>query len=69
MSICCVLIFLLTASDVINPAICPICKTTGWSLVVPFTKFETEIYFSATKKLGFFFEMIEPIGKVYEGIG
>ena len=36
-------IFLLTVSDAINPAIWPICKTTGWSLVVPLTRFETEI--------------------------
>ena len=58
----------LTDSDAINPAIWPICKTTGCNLVVPLTRLETEIDFSATKKLGFFLEIIDPTGKEYEGI-
>ena len=54
--------FFLTDSEAINPATWPICKTTGCNLVVPLTKLDTEIDFSATRKLGFFFEIIVPIG-------
>ena len=36
-------LFCFILSEAIKPAICPICNTTGCNLVVPLTRFETEI--------------------------
>ena len=51
-------------SEAIKPAICPICNTTGCNLVVPLTRFETEIDFSATRKFEFFLEIKLPNGRL-----
>ena len=52
-----------------KPDACPICITQGWSLVVPFTIFETLIDFSATIKLLTAFGIKAPNGMLKEGTG
>ena len=62
-------LFWETAKEANIPAAWPIWITTGWSLVVPLTRFETEIDFSITIKLLMFSGIKLPNGTEYEGIG